>query len=58
MEGGLSKALLMKKENGREVIAKIPCRSAGPARLTTVSEVGGLQYGMFIPFLPVDFKLR
>ena len=56
----MSKALLMRKENGREVIAKIPCRIAGPARLTTASEVGVLQYGMslFIPFLPLDFKLR
>ena len=58
MEGGLSKALLMKKENGREVIAKIPCRIAGPARLTTASEVGVLQYGMSmsIPFLPLVFR--
>ncbi|PYI02010.1 phosphotransferase enzyme family protein [Aspergillus sclerotiicarbonarius CBS 121057] len=44
MEGGFSKALLMKKENGIEVIAKIPCRIAGPASLTTASEVGVLEY--------------
>ncbi|GAQ03979.1 hypothetical protein ALT_1300 [Aspergillus lentulus] len=44
MEGGFSKALLMKKENGQEVIAKIPCRIAGPACLTTASEVGVLEY--------------
>jgi hypothetical protein len=47
MEGGFSKALLMKKENGQEVIAKIPCRIAGPACLTTASEVGVLEYSMF-----------
>lgn len=46
MEGGFSKALLMKKENRKEVIAKIPCRIAGPTRLTTASEVGVLEYGM------------
>lgn len=46
MEGGLSKVLLMKKQNGREVIAKIPCYIAGPPRLTTASEVGVLEYGM------------
>lgn len=46
MEGGFSKVLLMKKENGREVIAKIPCHIAGPPRLTTASEVGVLEYGM------------
>ena len=46
MEGGFSKALLMKKANGIEVIAKIPCRIAGPTSLTTSSEVGVLEYGM------------
>lgn len=48
-EGGFSKVMLMKKENGDEVIAKIPCRFAGPATLTTASEVGALSYGMFLP---------
>ncbi|KAL3471908.1 hypothetical protein BJX99DRAFT_250105 [Aspergillus californicus] len=43
-EGGFSKAFLMKKENGVEVIAKIPCRIAGPALLTTGAEVGALNY--------------
>lgn len=46
MEGGFSKALLMKKDNDEEVIAKIPCRIAGPAFLTTASEVAVLQYGI------------
>ncbi|GLB12524.1 hypothetical protein AtubIFM57258_010206 [Aspergillus tubingensis] len=44
LEGGFSKALLMRKENGSEVVAKIPCRIAGPAGLTTASEVGVLEY--------------
>jgi hypothetical protein len=46
MEGGFSKAFLMRKANGTEVIAKIPCRIAGPPSLTTSSEVGVLEYGM------------
>ncbi|KAH2815168.1 hypothetical protein KXV23_002917 [Aspergillus fumigatus] len=44
MEGGFSKALLIQKENGKEGIAKVPCRIAGPAGLTTASEVGVLEY--------------
>ncbi|PYH31264.1 uncharacterized protein BO87DRAFT_365283 [Aspergillus neoniger CBS 115656] len=44
MEGGFSKALLMEKKNGCEVVAKIPCRIAGPAGWTTASEVGVLKY--------------
>lgn len=45
MEGGFSKALLMKKQNGSEVVAKIPCRNAGPPIYTTASEVAMLRYG-------------
>ncbi|KAB8250476.1 hypothetical protein BDV35DRAFT_377446 [Aspergillus flavus] len=44
LEGGFSKALLMKKGNGKEVIAKLPCRIAGPTSLTTACEVGVLEY--------------
>ena len=47
MEGGFDKALLMRKENDIEVIAKIPCRIAGPACLTTAFEVGVMEYGIF-----------
>lgn len=46
MEGGFSKAFLMKRANGTDVIAKIPCRIAGPSSLTTAGEVGVLEYGM------------
>ena len=46
MEGGFSKAFLMRKANGTEVIAKLPCRIAGPPSLTTAGEVGVLEYGM------------
>ncbi|KGO74549.1 Aminoglycoside phosphotransferase [Penicillium italicum] len=44
MEGGFSKVLLMQKENGMEIIAKIPCRIAGPSVMTTECEVGVLEF--------------
>ncbi|PYH75683.1 phosphotransferase enzyme family protein [Aspergillus uvarum CBS 121591] len=43
IEGGFSKALLLTKENGDKVIAKLPFHIAGPAALTTASEVAVLQ---------------
>ncbi|TKA58969.1 hypothetical protein B0A49_11243 [Cryomyces minteri] len=44
MEGGFNKALLMTREDGTEVIAKIPCPNAGPAMYTTASEVAVLKF--------------
>ncbi|KAF2206478.1 hypothetical protein CERZMDRAFT_103380 [Cercospora zeae-maydis SCOH1-5] len=44
MEGGFSKALLLKKRDGSELIAKLPFKIAGPAHYTTASEVAVLQY--------------
>jgi len=44
MEGGFSKALLMRKKDGSEVIAKIPFPIAGPPKYTTASEVAVLRY--------------
>ncbi|PIG79266.1 hypothetical protein AARAC_004131 [Aspergillus arachidicola] len=52
LEGGFSKALLMKKENGKEVIAKLPCRIAGPTSLTTACEVGVLEYVRIYTSIP------
>jgi hypothetical protein len=43
MEGGFSRALLMKKLDGSEVIAKLPFKIAGPPKYTTASEVAVLQ---------------
>ncbi|EEP82215.1 predicted protein [Uncinocarpus reesii 1704] len=53
MEGGFSKAFLMRKQNGEEVIAKIPCRNAGPSVLTTASEVAVLEYVRHHTSIPV-----
>ncbi|PWY70738.1 hypothetical protein BO83DRAFT_389943 [Aspergillus eucalypticola CBS 122712] len=50
MEGGFSKALLMKKENGSEVVAKIPCRIAGPVGLITASEYAEIPQSQFPGF--------
>jgi hypothetical protein len=44
MEGGFSKALLLRKEDGNEIVAKIPFRIAGPPKYTTASEVAVLEY--------------
>ncbi|KAH7402429.1 kinase-like domain-containing protein [Pyrenochaeta sp. MPI-SDFR-AT-0127] len=44
LEGGFSKALLMKRADGTEIVAKIPCRNAGPPHYTTASEVAVLDY--------------
>jgi hypothetical protein len=48
MEGGFSKALLLCKEDGSEIVAKIPFPIAGPPRHTTASEVAVLQYRKFL----------
>ncbi|KXG46483.1 Aminoglycoside phosphotransferase [Penicillium griseofulvum] len=53
MEGGFSKAFLMRKSDGTDVIAKIPCRIAGPPSLTTSSEVGVLEYVRRYTSIPV-----
>jgi hypothetical protein len=45
-EGGYNKALMMAAENGREVIAKIPCGNIVPREYGTASEVAVLQFGM------------
>jgi hypothetical protein len=44
MEGGFSKALIMRKEDGSEVVAKIPFPIAGPPKYTTASEVAVLKF--------------
>jgi hypothetical protein len=43
MEGGFSKALLMSKEDGTEVVAKLPFSIAGPPKYLTASEAAVLQ---------------
>ncbi|KAF1828538.1 hypothetical protein BDW02DRAFT_574796 [Decorospora gaudefroyi] len=43
-EGGFSKALIMRKEDGSEVVAKIPFSIAGPPKYTTASEVAVLKF--------------
>jgi hypothetical protein len=44
MEGGFSKALIMRKEDGSEVVAKVPFSIAGPPKYTTASEVAVLKF--------------
>jgi hypothetical protein len=53
MEGGFSKALLLCKEDGSEIVAKIPFPIAGPPKYTTASEVAVLQYRKFLNVHPL-----
>ncbi|KIX00111.1 uncharacterized protein Z518_10248 [Rhinocladiella mackenziei CBS 650.93] len=53
LEGGFSKALRVQKEDGMELVAKIPCPIAGPARYTTASEVAVLEYVRGYTNIPV-----
>ena len=46
-EGGYSKALILEKEDGTELVAKIPFPIAGPPKYTTASEVAILEYGIY-----------
>ncbi|SMR44111.1 unnamed protein product [Zymoseptoria tritici ST99CH_3D1] len=53
MEGGFCKALLMKKIDGTEIVAKLPFKIAGPAHYTTASEVAVLKYVLRHTRVPV-----
>ena len=44
IEGGFSKTLLLRKEDGSEILAKILSLIAGPSKYTTASEVAVLLY--------------
>ena len=48
-EGGYNKALLMTADNGRTILAKIPCRNIVPPRYSTASEVAVLELGRPAP---------
>ncbi|KAI9659460.1 MAG: hypothetical protein M1821_001718 [Bathelium mastoideum] len=55
LEGGFSKALRIQKEDGTELVAKIPCPNAGPARYTTASEVAVQEYVRDSTSIPVPY---
>ena len=44
IEGSFNKALLLRMEDGREVVAKLPCPNAGPANQTTASEAATIEF--------------
>ncbi|KAF4215038.1 hypothetical protein CNMCM8980_008787 [Aspergillus fumigatiaffinis] len=54
MEGGFNKALLITAENGKEVIAKIPCPKVVPSKYSTASEVATLEYVRSHTSIPVS----
>ncbi|KAH0837218.1 hypothetical protein FOPE_04644 [Fonsecaea pedrosoi] len=55
LEGGFSKALRIRRENGTELIAKVPCPNAGLAKYTTASEVATLEYVREHTDIPVPY---
>jgi hypothetical protein len=50
LEGGINKAVLVTAENGKEVVAKIPCPKVALQRYSTVPKVALLEYGELIQF--------
>ncbi|KAJ5585478.1 kinase-like domain-containing protein, partial [Penicillium hispanicum] len=52
-EGGFNKVFLLRANNGREVIARIPTSIAGPPHYTTASEVATLDLLRVVLKLPV-----
>ncbi|PLB39970.1 uncharacterized protein BDW47DRAFT_4627 [Aspergillus candidus] len=48
MEGGFSKALLMKTVDGSSYIVKMPCLNAGKPMYCTASEVAVLDFGKIL----------
>ena len=42
--GSYNKVFLLRLDNGREVIARVPCPVAGPPRIVTASEVATMQF--------------
>ena len=43
-EGGYNRVFILTMDTGNRVVARIPTRVAGPARLTTNSEVATIEY--------------
>ena len=46
-EGGFNRVFIFTCDNGKRIVARLPTRVAGPARLTTNSEVATIKYREF-----------
>ncbi|KAE8357051.1 hypothetical protein BDV28DRAFT_154324 [Aspergillus coremiiformis] len=44
IEGGFNRVLVFRLNNAKRIVARLPFRLAGPARLTTASEVATIRY--------------
>ncbi|RMZ79907.1 hypothetical protein DV738_g3067, partial [Chaetothyriales sp. CBS 135597] len=44
LEGGFNRAFVLRLDNGASIVARVPFSVAGPARLTTNSEVATMEY--------------
>jgi hypothetical protein len=49
IEGGFNRVFVIEFDNGEKLVAKVPMRFAGPAALTTMSEVATMAYGIQYP---------
>ncbi|MCJ1472449.1 hypothetical protein MMC13_001097 [Lambiella insularis] len=52
-DGQYSKAFLMTMDDGKQVVAKVPNPNAGPAHLTTASEVATMEFARTVLETPV-----
>ncbi|KDQ11506.1 hypothetical protein BOTBODRAFT_135803 [Botryobasidium botryosum FD-172 SS1] len=52
-EGAFNKIFLLRLDNNKEVIARIPCSSAGPPHFATASEVATMDFALDHLHLPV-----
>ncbi|KAL4876435.1 kinase-like domain-containing protein [Aspergillus karnatakaensis] len=44
LEGGFNRVFIFRLDNAKQIVARLPFRLAGPARLTTLSEVATIRY--------------
>lgn len=51
-EGGFNRVFVFKTNNGKGMVAKLPFPIAGPAQLTTQSEVATMRYRKLCCLLP------
>jgi hypothetical protein len=51
IEGGFNRVFIFTLDNEKNIVARLPFRLAGPAKLTTISEVATIRYCKFIAII-------
>ena len=49
LEGGFNRVFIFELDNDKRVVARLPFSLAGPAQLTTSSEIATIEYRKFLP---------